>query len=444
MSATSRLSRRITAAVVGAATVGAAMLHVAPANAAGASTIAGAVFQDLNRNGVQDAGEAPFNGMYLDLLDSSGQLLNATVTDSAGGYQFTGLAAGTYTIQVESQSWVPIDTAWTPTTTGSLYPKLTVSVSGSARGDLGFRPVAHSTDASAPLSSYTSSTGTKVNSYDDLLSASQVFSALSQVSLLGDEAPATTVNFDYGTQNYTSVSVSGTAGSFSNYRATVYITLQGWLDSSDRILDHEYGHAWSNFYADMVQQDDTFSAYLKVRGIDGDPRLDTSHAWDRHELIAEDFRQLFGSATAQLAAQENSDLPPASQVSGLRDYLSTTFRQAPAGPTPTGTTTSSTATPPAPAVTGLAVNPSPVTKSGTVSFSLSSSSAVTVQIMNSKGTVIRTLLNSVAEPSGSMSLTWDRRDANGSRVKSGTYSVRVTAVDAYAQTGTATRSFSVS
>jgi hypothetical protein len=42
-------------------------------------------------------------------------------------------------------------------------------------------------------------------------------------------------------------------------------------------------------------------------------------------MLAEDYRQLFGSPNARLRGQENQDIPPAAEVPGLRVFLSTTF-----------------------------------------------------------------------------------------------------------------------
>jgi protocatechuate 3,4-dioxygenase beta subunit len=56
---------------------------------------------DENSNGVQDAGEAGIANVRVELYDATGTaLLATTVTDANGAYLFTGLTAGTYTVQV--------------------------------------------------------------------------------------------------------------------------------------------------------------------------------------------------------------------------------------------------------------------------------------------------------------------------------------------------------
>jgi hypothetical protein len=408
--------------------------------ATGTSSLPGSVFQDLNRNGARDAGESGFSGLYVDLLDSTGNLVQAAATDASGNYRFDSLADGTYRVQIEGGSWAPLSDSWTPTTTGSLYANKTVVVSGTGNGDIGVRPIVRSTNEASPISSFTAPSGVVVRSYDDVVTASQVSDQLSKMALLGAEAGHVAIEFDLGGQDVTIMSSGGSA--------TVRLTFSGWLQTGDRVLDHEYGHAWSNYFATQVRNDPTFSEYLQVRGLTGNPMLNTSHAWDPKEMIAEDFRQLFGSTTGAAPRQENGDIPAAADVPGLRDYLSTTFRTAPAGGGTSGGTSGSTSggstTPPATTLTvsGLAMNPTTVTKSGTTSFSLSASASVTVRIVSSNGTVVRTLASNVARPSGASSYTWDRKDSSGTRVKSGSYTVRVTATNG-SQTTDAASPFSV-
>ncbi|HEY2156358.1 MAG TPA: SdrD B-like domain-containing protein, partial [Isosphaeraceae bacterium] len=75
-----------------------------------AGTISGVVFNDLNGNGSQGAGEPGISGrtVFLDL--NRDNLLDngepATTTGADGSYQFTALAAGTYLVgQVVPPGW---------------------------------------------------------------------------------------------------------------------------------------------------------------------------------------------------------------------------------------------------------------------------------------------------------------------------------------------------
>ena len=74
--------------------------HLGVANATGVVT--GRAWTDANRNGVRDAGEADAGGgLIVRLLSADGATLVAeTVTSVAGTYSFTGLAAGSYSVQI--------------------------------------------------------------------------------------------------------------------------------------------------------------------------------------------------------------------------------------------------------------------------------------------------------------------------------------------------------
>jgi len=413
--------------------------------ATGASTISGVMFEDMNRNGVQEPGEAPFSGVFIDLLNSSGTAVTSATTDANGHYAMAGLADGSYTLRVTTSDWANLRYSWVPTS-GDIRMSKPVTLSTAATVDFALRPVVRST---TPITSVTTANGTRVDSYDDVVSAQDLASDLALSSLFGAEAPLTTVRFDYSTRSVTYVGYSGTAGSYSNYTATSDVDYVYWLTNGDLPLFHEYGHAWSRYYSLIVQQDDTLSAYLQCRGLLGDSRLYSSAAWDPKEMIAEDYRQLFGSANAARYPQMNTAIPPASQISGLKTWLQTTFMTPPSstgssgtGTTSTTTTTTTTTVPPV-TVGGLSVNPEPVTKSATTSFSESAPATVTLQILTGTGAVARTLLAAVAEPGGAVSTTWNRLNDAGKRVASGTYQLKVTAVDDQHNTATQTLSFKV-
>ncbi len=62
-------------------------------------TVSGTVFSDLNGNGVQDPGESGLGGVTVTLLDSVGNVVGTATTAGDGAYVFTGVTAGTYTVQ---------------------------------------------------------------------------------------------------------------------------------------------------------------------------------------------------------------------------------------------------------------------------------------------------------------------------------------------------------
>ncbi|MCI9890175.1 carboxypeptidase regulatory-like domain-containing protein, partial [Micrococcales bacterium 31B] len=57
------------------------------------------VWEDTNKNGQQDAGEAPVGGVTVNLLNEAGEQIATTTTDASGKYLFDNLAAGTYSVE---------------------------------------------------------------------------------------------------------------------------------------------------------------------------------------------------------------------------------------------------------------------------------------------------------------------------------------------------------
>ena len=70
----------------------------APTPAPGSSVISGKVFYDKNGNGVMDDGDFPIGGAGL--LLTSGGTVKFTRTGPDGTYSFSGLAGGTYTVNL--------------------------------------------------------------------------------------------------------------------------------------------------------------------------------------------------------------------------------------------------------------------------------------------------------------------------------------------------------
>ena len=58
------------------------------------------VWEDMNYNGIQDAGEAGVSGVTVKLLNSAGTVVATTVTGTNGNYLFSNVNAGDYKVQV--------------------------------------------------------------------------------------------------------------------------------------------------------------------------------------------------------------------------------------------------------------------------------------------------------------------------------------------------------
>jgi hypothetical protein len=70
-------------------------LDATPTLVPGTGAVAGTAWQDLNENGVREAGEPPLAGMQLTLRQSGLPLLGV-ITDADGTYRFTALSPGLY------------------------------------------------------------------------------------------------------------------------------------------------------------------------------------------------------------------------------------------------------------------------------------------------------------------------------------------------------------
>ncbi|MEM7530919.1 MAG: SdrD B-like domain-containing protein [Chloroflexota bacterium] len=70
------------------------------------------VWDDLNEDGVQDAGEPGFAGITVNLLDDTGATVDTLVTDSTGNYFFSNIVPGLYSIEFDPAS-LPITRTFT-------------------------------------------------------------------------------------------------------------------------------------------------------------------------------------------------------------------------------------------------------------------------------------------------------------------------------------------
>jgi chitodextrinase len=129
---------------------------------------------------------------------------------------------------------------------------------------------------------------------------------------------------------YASSATRTVIGEPGNYTSVQSILWLKGVDSTFSILPdsqfgHEYGHIWAGFHR-YLAEGGNWAPYLDARGLTGDSRLETSYSWHKEEIIAEDYRLLFGSLKAKEQYHLNSDIPKPSDVPGLRDFLLGPFR----------------------------------------------------------------------------------------------------------------------
>lgn len=124
---------------------------------------------------------------------------------------------------------------------------------------------------------------------------------------------------------------AGSADGHPTFNATIY--LQGvnstFAALPDSVVGHEFGHAWTLYYQYMAKNGD-WSSYLAARGLTGDSRLNTTYNWTTREIIADDYRLLFGSAEAisERPTHLNRDIPDPRDVPGLKDFLANSWSSA--------------------------------------------------------------------------------------------------------------------
>jgi hypothetical protein len=155
--------------------------------------------------------------------------------------------------------------------------------------------------------------------------AQQVYDLLTpnafQLTRIG---PSLTVKVQTAYASQTSTSAGTTGDRYTSFRATIYLnpTTGGFSRNPDVTLAHEYGHAWSMYHLYLTQQKD-WTPWLQERGLLNEPKLDSTYTWTKAEIIAEDYRLLFGSPAAVSGANPmNNALPDPRTIPGYRDWLS--------------------------------------------------------------------------------------------------------------------------
>jgi len=93
----------------------------------GSAVLGRTVWIDENGNGVPDPGEAGIDGVRVDLIDPSGNVIATTTTANGGEYRFVDLAPGRYTVRLDATT-IPSSLQQTFSKTGVLNLETTQSV----------------------------------------------------------------------------------------------------------------------------------------------------------------------------------------------------------------------------------------------------------------------------------------------------------------------------
>src|SRR5947209_3715891 len=159
--------------------------------------------------------------------------------------------------------------------------------------------------------------------------AQQVYDLLKANALeLVRIGPSLTVKVQTTYASSSSVGVSQTNGVYGNFHGTIYLDAASgtvFPVRPDDVMAHEYGCVWGLYHLYISHHGD-WSPWLQARGILGDPRVDSTFSWSKNEMLADDYRMLFGTPAAQSeAAYINPDVPDPRTVAGLRDFFLDTW-----------------------------------------------------------------------------------------------------------------------
>jgi Bacterial Ig domain len=261
--------------------------------------------------------------------------INGSVSVTGTAADDTGLAK--VELRVDSGAYQPVQGtgSWSAPLTTAAYADGTHILTASATDTAGNVTTTSESVTFANPSSLPSGVadqlvtpeGATIQVYSDVSgwTAQQVYDLLKknayQLALVG---PSLTVKMQTTYASATSTSAVKTNGVYGSYKATMYLQAKSgtaFTSNPDAILAHEYGHAWTLYHLYLSHNGD-WTPYLSVRGILGDPRLDSSYGWSKNEMIADDYRLLFGTGAAQdELAYLNPDVSDPRTVAGLKDFF---------------------------------------------------------------------------------------------------------------------------
>jgi Bacterial Ig domain len=146
-----------------------------------------------------------------------------------------------------------------------------------------------------------------------------------QLGLIG---PHLTVRVQTTYNTFTTTSAGTSGGVYTSYSASMYLDASSnslLLTRPDATIAHEYGAVWSMYHLYLTEQGN-WNPWLQARGLLGNPLLDSSDVWSRGEMIADDYRMLFGTQAAQdQMGYVNTEVPDPRTVPGLKDFFVSTW-----------------------------------------------------------------------------------------------------------------------
>jgi hypothetical protein len=175
------------------------------------------------------------------------------------------------------------------------------------------------------------------------------------------------------------------------------------------ITTHEMGHVLTSAFMDGDSA--RWNAYMELRGLDSVANgPSAAHADRAREILAEDFRYLFGGRLATISGSiENHDLALPTHVFGLEELLVEFV----AGRAPAASLTSCRAF------------PNPCNPRTTVAMGIGSGAAVNantavLRVFDIRGALVRTLVGGQLM-SDQVEITWNGDDHSGASAASGQY-----------------------
>ena len=317
------------------------------------------VFEDVNRDGAHQSTEPALAGRQLYLFRGD-TYIGTTLADTDGQYEFSDVADGGYSIECEGSG---LRAHWVPSTTPSLTRRCGHRQRRWERARrfrlAPPRPLhrpQHSADDLCRLH--------RTPRRDVQLRAARAGTVRPSHDGHARRAGCRIGDYPFRVRGrqHDNHRRPGVERPYSNFLAVMHIGWGSWLNTGEQALFHEYGHAWSLYHAYIVQQDPTFAGYLAVRGLTNDPRLGTSYSWSPHDSSP----RLSGSFSARPPVRTGRNEYGSSGRHQCLDWPS--FSHRPSGsllprlrPVPESIPVD---------VSGLAMSPTLVDKSGTASFTL--------------------------------------------------------------------------